>query len=107
VPNPYYISHQDQKSPYDAKIFFNRLPVECTIDIYTPYGSLVKTIEHNRDNNAGMSSRHGVAVWDLLSSNNQRVSSQTMVAIITTPDGAQTVKNFSVVVGGFRLVPED
>jgi hypothetical protein len=107
VPNPYIVSHQDQKSPYDAKIFFTRLPAECTIDIYTPYGSLVKTIEHNEYNSAGEDTRHAVAVWDLLSSNNQRVSSQSLVAVITSPDGSQTVKNFSVVVGGFRLVPED
>ncbi|MFP4528175.1 MAG: hypothetical protein ACLFQX_06470 [Candidatus Kapaibacterium sp.] len=107
VPNPYYISHQGQHSPYDAKVYFTRLPERCTIDIYTVYGSLIKSIDHNEFNADGEDTRHAVQLWDLLSSNGQRVVSQTLVAVITTPDGAQTVKNFSVVVGGFRLVPED
>jgi hypothetical protein len=45
----------------------------------------------------------GVQVWDLMSKNKQRVQSQGFIAIITTPEGSQTVKKFSVVVGGFNL----
>lgn len=104
VPNPYMVSHQGQKSPYDAKIYFTKLPKRCSISIYTIMGDLVKTIEH--DEASAYQDQESIEIWNLLSKNLQRVQSQTLVAIITTPDGAKTVKNFSVVVGGFRLIED-
>jgi len=106
VPNPYYITHEGQSSPYDAKIYFTKLPKRATINIYTATGDLVKTMEHN-EFTSPQTERISVEVWDLLTKNRQRVQSQTFVAVISTPDGAKSVKQFSVVVGGFRLVPED
>lgn len=105
VPNPYYITHQAQASPYDGKIYFTRLPKRATINIYTITGDLVRTIEHD-EFTSPEPNKATAEVWDLLTKNRQRVQSQTFVAVITTPDGAQTVQKFSVVVGGFRLVPE-
>ena len=104
VPNPYYVSHQAQRSPYDAKIYFTKLPKKCTIEIYTLAGDKVVTLDH--DGSSNNPEELAVEVWDLLTKNRQRVQSQTLVALITTPNGAQTVKNFTVVVGGFRLVNE-
>ncbi|MBP7508959.1 MAG: hypothetical protein KA807_14195 [Prolixibacteraceae bacterium] len=104
VPNPYMISHQGQKSPYDAKIYFTKLPKRCTISIYTVMGDLVTTLEH--DEASAYQDQESVEIWNLLSKNKQRVQSQTLVAIITTPDGAKTIKNFSVIVGGFRLIED-
>lgn len=103
VPNPYYISHQGQKTPYDAKIYFTKLPPRCTIEIYTLAGDLVKTIEHDELNNEGPD-KNSIEVWDLLSKNGLRVASQTFIAVLKTPNGAQAVQKFSVVVGGFRLI---
>lgn len=103
VPNPYYISHQGQKTPYDAKIYFTKLPPRCTIDIYTLAGDLVRTIEHDKTSEDGPD-KNSVEVWDLLSKNGLRVTSQTFVAVVRTPNGAQTIQKFSVVVGGFRLI---
>lgn len=103
VPNPYYISHQGQKTPYDAKIYFTKLPPRCTIDIYTLSGDLVRTIEHD-ETSADGPDKNSVEVWDLLSKNGLRVTSQTFVAVVRTPNGAQTIQKFSVVVGGFRLI---
>jgi hypothetical protein len=109
VPNPYFISQQGQRSPYDAKIYFTNLPPKCTIEIYTESGQLVRKLDHVDQHSTfakvnttldDTSSEN----WDLLTSNGQRVQSQTLVAIITTPDGAQTVKNFAVVVGGFKII---
>ncbi len=105
VPNPYYITHQAQASPYDGKIYFTRLPKRATINIYTVTGDLVRTIEHD-EFTSPEPDKATAEIWDLLTKNRQRVQSQTFVAVITTPDGAQTVQKFSVVVGGFRLVPE-
>ncbi|HRP02572.1 MAG TPA: hypothetical protein PLE30_07995 [Candidatus Kapabacteria bacterium] len=106
VPNPYYITHQGIKSPYDTKIYFTKLPKKCTIEIYTIAGDLIKTLQHDEYNNDGEADRNAVQVWDLLSKNESRVQSQAFVAVISTPNGAQTVKNFSVVVGGFRLLDD-
>ncbi len=105
VPNPYFISHQGQKSPYGAELYFTRLPEECTIDIYTVTGEIVTRIEHNELTSPD-SDKVAVDIWDLLSDNNQRVASQALVAVITTPNGAQTVKNFSVVVGSYRIITD-
>ncbi len=106
VPNPYYITHQAQKSPYDTKmIYFTRLPKRCTISIYTLTGDLIQTIEHDEINSPAPD-KAGVDAWDLLSTNNQRVQSQMMIAIIRTPDGAETVKKFTVVVGSARLIQD-
>jgi hypothetical protein len=103
VPNPYYISHQGQKTPYDAKIYFTKLPPRCTIDIYTLAGDLVRTIEHDETSSDGPD-KHSVEIWDLLSKNGLRVASQTFVAVLKTPNGATATQKFSVVVGGFRLI---
>ncbi len=103
VPNPYYITHQGQKSAYDAKIYFTRLPKICNIDIYTVTGDLIQTIKHDEYISTDPD-KEGVDVWNLLSTNKQRVQSQILVALITTPNGAQTIKKFAVVVGGFRLI---
>jgi len=101
VPNPYYINHQNQRSVYDAQLYFTRLPKKCNIKIYTMAGDLVKELEHESsvDNE-----RRAVEVWDLISKNGFRVQSQVLVAVITTPDGESTTKTFSVVVGSFRIV---
>ena len=103
VPNPYVVSHQGQKSPYDAKLYFTRLPEKCSIRLYTASGDLIETINYD-ETLASHDGKYGVAIWDLLTKNGQRVQSQTLVALIETPDGATTTKQFSVVVGGFRII---
>ncbi len=105
VPNPYFITHDGQKSPYDASIYFTKLPKECTISIYTVNGELVKTLQHKDIDNTKQG-QVAVEVWDLLSFNGQRVQSQAFVAHIKSADGAETIRNFSVVVGGFRIISE-
>lgn len=106
VPNPYFISHQMQSSPYDAKLYFTRLPKTCTISIYTVAGDLVQEINHDETNSSDPT-KHGIDVWNLLSSNQQRVQSQTFIAVIKAANGVESVVQFSVVVGGFRLIPEN
>ncbi len=101
VPNPYVISHIGQKSSYDAKIYFTHLPKVCTIKVYTINGDLINTINHVDTDGT---TRHGMDIWDLLSSNRQRSASQGLFAVIETPNGAKVIKKFAVVVGGARLV---
>jgi hypothetical protein len=111
VPNPYYVTHEGQASPFEGKLYFTRLPRQCTIDIYTTAGALVKSVEHNEastDDSDGetSSSSYALNIWDLLSQNRQRVASQMLIARITTPDGAETIKKFTVVVGPARVINE-
>ena len=70
----------------------------------TIMGDRITTLNHDETTNN--EDRVGVELWDLLSRNGQRVQSQTLVALIKTPNGAQTVKKFSLVVGGFRIITE-
>lgn len=105
VPNPFYVTHEGVRSPFDSKIFFTRLPKVCTIRIYTTSGSLVRTIEHNEITSAEPD-REALDVWNLYSSNNQRVASQMLIAVIEAPNGASVTRKFSVVVGPARLIGE-
>ena len=71
VPNPYVVTNilepLDRQNPRDRgprRIYFDKLPNECTIRIYTITGELVKTIYHNTtfDN--------GQEFWDLTTKDN-------------------------------------
>jgi hypothetical protein len=104
APNPYFITHDAQRSAYDAKIYFSKLPNKCTIEIFTLTGDLVQTINHDDANSTG--EKVGMDIWDLITKNKQRVQSQTLLAIIKTPDGSETIKKFSLVVGGFQLLDQ-
>ncbi len=106
VPNPYYITTEVQPNPYQAYIYFTKLPSKCTIDIYTVTGDLVRTINHEEVTASSQynDSQFAFDTWDLFSRNGQRVQSQTFVAVISTPNGEQSVQKFSVVVGGSRLI---
>ena len=101
VPNPYTIDHLGQSTSGQKVIYFTRLPEQCTIEIYTAAGELVQTIEH--DASLNVDGRIAVNAWELVSKGNRQVQTQLLVARIVTPDGAETVKKFSVIVGGFRL----
>lgn len=105
VPNPFYVTNQSQKSSYDAKVSFTNLPRRCTIKIYTVAGDLVSTIEH--DENTGSSpEKEATEVYDLLNKSGRRAASQTLIAIIETPNGARARLPFSIVVGSFRLTAD-
>ncbi|MBL7999650.1 MAG: hypothetical protein JNL32_13575, partial [Candidatus Kapabacteria bacterium] len=100
VPNPYVISHIGQRSSYDAKIYFTKLPSECTIKIFTVNGDLIRTVNHVDTDGT---SQQGMNFWDLLSDNRQRSVSQGLIAVIETPT-CKTIKKFSIVVGGARII---
>lgn len=102
VPNPYYVTHEGIRSPFEGRLYFTRLPRRATISIYTINGDLIRKYEHDESTSQDPST-FGTYVWDLLSSNNQRVASQMMVAKIETPSGASVIRKFSVVVGPARI----
>ena len=88
VPNPYMVRHEAQRG--EPRLYFNYLPEECTIRIYTVALDLVKTIPHS-----GGSREE----WDLTTEGGQLVASQMFVAHIEAPNGKKTIKKFAVVVG--------
>jgi hypothetical protein len=103
VPNPYLVNHIGQVSTTDRRLYFTRLPAKCTIQLYTESGELLQTLEHDATVAGGESGREAVEVWDLLTKSNRQAQSQLIIARITTPNGAETVKKVAIVVGGFRL----
>ena len=88
VPNPYIVTHAAQQSIDHPKLFFNYLPEECTIRIYTVALELVAELHH-----------HGGSAeeWDLRTQGGQQVASQLLIAQIETPQGTAVVKKFAVV----------
>jgi hypothetical protein len=88
VPNPYLVHHEAQRG--DPRIYFNYLPEECEIRIYTVALDLVKTMRHS-----GGSREE----WNLQTEGGQLVASQLLIAYIEAPNGVKTTKKFAVVVG--------
>ena len=88
VPNPYLVRHEAQRGA--PRLYFNNLPDECVIRIYTLALDLVKTIRHSGDSREE---------WDLQTEGGQLVASQMLYAYIDAPTGAKTIKKFSVIVG--------
>jgi hypothetical protein len=71
VPNPYVVTNVleplDLQNPRDRgprKVYFNHLPQDCTIRIFTVTGELVRTLEHHS------SIDDGKEFWDLTTSDN-------------------------------------
>lgn len=103
VPNPYYITHQNEQTPYESKLYFTQVPPGSTINIYTVSGNLIKTINHDPLTEVDGEGRVSVNVWDMIMKNGLRVQSQTLVAQIIAPNGAETLEKFSIVVGTFNV----
>ncbi|MBU3740844.1 MAG: hypothetical protein FGM24_01010 [Candidatus Kapabacteria bacterium] len=104
APNPYYVTHEGMRSPFEGRLYFTRLPRQATINIYTSSGSLVQTIKHN-ELTSESPSKTSVEVWDLLSRNRQRVASQMLVAeIIDDVTGNKVMRKFTIVVGPARII---
>ncbi len=73
VPNPYIATaawepRSDAIGRGPRKIYFTHLPQKCTIRIYTIYGNLIRTIEHES------SAIDGSEPWDLRSENDMDVA---------------------------------
>lgn len=123
VPNPFIVSHIGQTTTDNSKLFFTRLPPRATIEIYTPDGDLVKTLEHRGYESSAdesgnvtynydeLANRYNVEEWNILSDGRQRVGSQVLIARVIAKDpkngdaviGETTVK-FAVILGGYRSI---
>jgi|GEM_PF-345819 len=96
APNPYnvkdpsLISYETTVNNPRVLVFFN-LPVVCKIQIFTENGDLVNTINFNSPVQAGSYQ------WDMLSSNQQAITSGVYIAVFSKPDGEKAFQKFVVV----------
>ncbi|MDO8549237.1 MAG: hypothetical protein Q7S39_03665, partial [Ignavibacteria bacterium] len=98
VPNPYVgssVLEPDNKLPSqnrgERRIYFENLPMECTIRIYTLSGELVTTLEHNEgvDN--------GREYWNLLNRDGFSVAYGIYIAHIEAPDIGEKLIKFALI----------
>ncbi len=90
VPNPYRGSAAWEQTYLD-KIAFTHLPAMCNIHIYTIAGDHVITLEHR-----SWSGNEGTEFWDLLSRNDQEVTSGLYIFRVETGD--------DFVIGKFAII---
>jgi hypothetical protein len=88
VPNPYMIRHEAQRGA--PRVYFNYLPEECTITIYTVALDRIATLQHR-----GGSREE----WNLMTERGQLVASQLLFASIEAPNGKRVTKKFAVILG--------
>jgi hypothetical protein len=94
VPNPYIISPINelsfQSTLDEDKIAFYNIPGNCTINIYTELGELIKTIEHTDGS--------GDAFWYSVTSSNQIIVSGIYIAVITDNNtGEKHIAKFVII----------
>jgi len=96
VPNPYNIADPvlqgyglDSDDP--RQLTFYNLPSEVSIKLFTESGDLIKTIEHAPLSKAGSTN------WDMLTDNQQAISSGVYIAVFETPSGEVAYQKFIVV----------
>jgi hypothetical protein len=98
VPNPYVVTnvleqldlqnHQDRGS---RKIYFNHLPMQCTISIYTVSGDHVQTLNHDTEMNNGQ--EH----WDLTTKDNFPLAFGVYIYHVNAPGVGEKIGRFAVI----------
>lgn len=98
VPNPYVGANDiepTEKLPNqnrgERRIYFENLPMKCTIRIYTLSGELVKTIEHE----SGVD--NGREFWNLLNRDGFSVSYGLYIAHIDAPEVGEKLLKFAII----------
>jgi hypothetical protein len=98
VPNPYVGTNEIEptnklpgQNRGERRIYFENLPMKCTIRIYTLSGEQVTTIEHE----SGMD--NGREFWNLLNRDGFSVSYGLYIAHIDAPDIGEKLIKFAIV----------
>ena len=89
VPNPYIVESDFDPDVGDHYLRFTRLPLQCTIKIYTINGELVKQIFH-------ISSFDGNEIWDLRNDAGQEVAPGLYIYVVETDD-AKKIDKFAII----------
>ena len=95
VPNPFYYytpaeyyTGIDQDNPREIR--FTHLPPQCSIDIHTLSGDLIRHLEHDNPT-------YGELRWDLLTTYQLRISFGIYLYVVKTPEGDTKVGKMAVV----------
>ena len=98
VPNPYVVTNVleqlDRQNPRDRgprRVYFNHLPAECTIRIYTMSGELVKTLIHQS------SIDDGKEYWDLTTNDNFPIAYGVYLFHVDAGELGETISHFAVI----------
>ena len=98
VPNPYVVTNVleplDRQNPRDRgprRVYFNHLPKDCTIRIYTITGELVKTLVHHS------SMDDGKEFWDLTTDDNFPISYGVYLFHVDAEDLGESIGRFAVI----------
>ena len=87
VPNPYYSLSLYESSQLDNIVKITNLPENCTVNIYTVEGALVRTLR--KDNSATW------LPWDLTNNYNVPIASGVYIIHINAPGiGEKVIKWF-------------
>ncbi|MEJ2194148.1 MAG: hypothetical protein P8X73_04735, partial [Ignavibacteriaceae bacterium] len=98
VPNPYNINDPLVRELYGQEgingrvINFYNLPPTVTIRIYTENGDLIKTLEHDEPVD-----ENGLRYWDMITDNQQVISSGLYIALFQKPSGETSFQKFIVI----------
>ena len=106
VPNPYVVRSEYDLDYTYRKLYFTNLPNECTINIYTLSGDLIKTIEHSTefyryestvDSSLVDDITNGSAAWSILTENDQIPAPGLYLYKVMTPSGASYIGKFAII----------
>jgi len=89
VPNPYIVVSKFESMQNVKEIKFMYLPPECTINVYTVSGTLVKTLYHT--------SGEGTLTWNLLTDWNQALAFGVYVYVVEDPYGNKHIDKFALI----------
>jgi hypothetical protein len=100
VPNPYIGNATWELQDYENKILFSHLPEKCTIYIYSLSGDLIDIVYHNVEGDQTPERNpSGDEGWDLLTKNNQSISSGLYIFRVVTESGQTKIGKFAVIKG--------
>jgi hypothetical protein len=97
VPNPYIITNSwEPQNPYSSgrgtrQLHFTHLPQQCTINIFTVRGQLVKSISHSSAMNDGSET------WNMLTKDNLDIAYGIYIYHIDAPGIGEIVSKFVVI----------
>jgi hypothetical protein len=93
VPNPYYAFSEYERNRIDTRVKIVNLPKECTVNIYTISGKLVRTFKKDSEITS--------LDWDLNNNKGIPIAGGVYLIHVTVPDAGEVVIKFF---GGMRQV---
>ncbi|MFH1851720.1 MAG: hypothetical protein ABIA75_05180 [Candidatus Neomarinimicrobiota bacterium] len=98
IPNPYNVTntleqldHQNPRDRGPRRLYFNNLPRQCTIRIYTISGELVRVLEHDAP------ADNGIEYWDLTTRDNFPIAYGVYIYHVDAGDLGEKIGRFGVI----------